>query len=150
MGRIERYKRLGYLAACCLPLIPFLCIFLYNHICNVTGWSITLFHPNITPSSVLCVIFVLLVIVRSDIRMSVGTSDTTVNSFSKTGAHNLNTTNASSLAHLSDSNAENCQFHRHRKMTQPQIYVFDYSILSYLLKQRCFKMNIFYISLSKT
>ena len=150
MGRIERYKRLGYLATCCLPLIPFLCIFLYNHTCNVTGWSTTLFHPTIIPSTSIVSYIYLLVIVRSDIGMSVGTSDTTVNSFSKTEVHNLNTTNASSLAHLSDSNAENCQFHRHRKMTQPQIYVFDYSIRSYLLKQCCFKMNIFYISLSKT
>ena len=98
MGRIERYKRLGYLATCCLPLIPFLCIFLYNHTCNVTGWSTTLFHPTIIPSTSIVSYIYLLVIVRSDIGMSVGTSDTTVNSFSKTEVHNLNAIDASAAS----------------------------------------------------
>ena len=52
-------------------------------------------HSVIIPSTVLRVISVLLVITRSYIRMSVGTSDSTVISPIKTGAHNLNATNAS-------------------------------------------------------
>ena len=52
-------------------------------------------HSVIIPSTVLWVISVLLVITRSYIRMSVGTSDSTVISPIKTGAHNLNATNAS-------------------------------------------------------
>ena len=43
----------------------------------------------------LWVISVMLVIVRSDIRMSYGTSDSTVISSSKPEAHNLHSTNAS-------------------------------------------------------
>ena len=47
------------------------------------------------PSTVLCVISVLLVIERSDIKMSYGTSDSTVISTTKSEAHNLTTANAS-------------------------------------------------------
>ena len=54
--------------------------------------SASIFHPNIIHSTVLCVIFVLQVIVISDIRMSYGTSDTTVILSPKIEAPHLNTT----------------------------------------------------------
>ena len=55
-------------------------------------YSIPSLHNNF--NSIVCCIF-LSVIVRSCIRMSVGTSDTTVISSTKTEAHNLNTTDTS-------------------------------------------------------
>ena len=59
-------------------------------------WNTTLFHTNIILSIVLlCVISVMLVFTRSDVRMSYGTSDTTVISPLKAEAHNLNITIAS-------------------------------------------------------
>ena len=65
------------------------------------------------------VISALLVITGSGIRVSTGTSDTTVISFTKTKAHNLNTTIASAaqrdslyLANPQGGTAENCRLHR--------------------------------------
>ena len=59
-------------------------------------WNTTLFHTNIILSIVLlCVISVMLVFTRSDVRMSVGASDSTVISSTKTEAHNLNAINTS-------------------------------------------------------
>ena len=49
----EIYKRLGYLVAKRLSLVPLLCILLYILLCNVEGWSTALFHTNIILSTVL-------------------------------------------------------------------------------------------------
>ena len=84
-------------------------------LCNVEGWSTTLFHPLILPSTVLlCVMFVLLVIIISDIRMSHGTSGSTVITSTKTEAHNLNATHTSAVtregpspAHIHATTLEN-------------------------------------------
>ena len=73
----------------------FLYILLYNYPCNVGGWSTTLFHPTIIPSTSIVSYIYPLVIVRSDIRRSYGTSHTTVISSIKNEAHNLNPTVAS-------------------------------------------------------
>ena len=70
-------------------------VLLYILPCNVEGWSTTLFHPRIIPSTVLCVISPLLVVTRSVIKTSVDISDSTVISPITTEAHNLNITDAS-------------------------------------------------------
>ena len=69
-----------------------------RYLSKAGGWSTTLFHLDIIPSTVLRVISVLLVITRSYIRMSYGTSDSTVISPITTEAHNLNTVNASAAS----------------------------------------------------
>ena len=79
----------------CMSLVPLLCILLYILLCNVEGLSTTLFHSYIIPSTSIVSYIYLLVIERSDTRMSVGTSDTTVISSTKTEARNLNAIDAS-------------------------------------------------------
>ena len=78
-----------------LSLVPLLYILLYTLLCTVEGWGTTLFHLDIIPSTSIVSYIFLLVITRSTIRMSVGTSDSTVISPTKTEARNLNTINAS-------------------------------------------------------
>ena len=71
------------------------------------GGALAYSYREILPSTVLCVVFVLLVITRSHIRMSVGTSDVTAMSSVKTGAHNFNTTNVSAPPGMNSSSSAN-------------------------------------------
>ena len=188
-GKGVIYKRLGYLVTWHLSRTPFLYILLYTSLCNVEGWSTTLFHTYMIPSTSIVSYIYLPVIQRSAIRMSVGTFDTTVISSTKTEARNLNAIDASaaqrddlSPATFPTTKPKNRQFHllrlrlivsplqtlllhpemthlQHlslllhpktvRKVAQSRIYINDYSTRSYLEKQCCIKMNIFYILLSK-
>ena len=94
-GKRWRYKRLGCPVTRYMSLVPLLCIPLYILLCNVEWWGTILFHTYIIPSTSIVSYIFLLVITRSTIRMSVGTSDSTVISSITTEAHNPNTTNAS-------------------------------------------------------
>ena len=70
--------------------------FLFNILlCKVERGSTTLFHTYIIPSTSIVSYIYLLVIERSNTRMSYGTSDTTVISSTKTEARNLNAIDAS-------------------------------------------------------
>ena len=101
-----------------LSLVPFLYILLYTLLCTVEGWSTTLFHLDIIPSTSIVSYIFLLVITRSTVKMSYGTSDTTVISPVTTEAHNLNTTDASaaqrddgSPATILTTTSKNRQYH---------------------------------------
>ena len=78
-----------------MSLVTLLCILLYILLCNVEGWSTSLFSlSHNTFNSIVSYIY-LLVISRSRIRMSTRTSDSTIIPSTRIEAHNLRTTVAS-------------------------------------------------------
>ena len=86
----------------------FIYVLLYIYPYSVGGGKALVYsYRKIIPSLVLCVEFVLLVITRFDIRMSVGTSDVTAISSVKPGSHNFNTTNVSAPPGMNSSSSAN-------------------------------------------